>query len=144
MRRLYSELPAVEVGGRRLVGKVVFALLLAASAFIGAFSGLLIVYSTELPQVSELERYRPSAITEIYDDHGRVIGSFALQRRVIAAYDDFPKLLRDAVLSIEDKDFEKHWGVDFGRVLGAAWRDLSSGSRAQGASTLTKIGRAHV
>jgi penicillin-binding protein 1A len=100
-------------------------------------AGLLIVYSTDLPQISELERYRPSTITELYDDQGRQIGSFALQRRVLASYDDFPKVLRDAILSTEDKTFETHWGINFWRVFGATYRDVTSSSRAQGASTLT-------
>jgi len=121
----------------RIVPRVVFALLVVAAAIVGAFVGLFLVYSTDLPQVSELETYRPSAVTEVYDDQGRTIGSFALQRRVVVQYEDIPKVLRDAILSIEDKDFDKHWGVDFGRVFGAAWRDILSGSRAQGASTLT-------
>src|SRR5258706_15881629 len=137
MQSLYSELPAVQVGGKKLVGRLVFGLLVLASALVGAFAGLLLVYSTELPQITELERYRPSTVTELYDDQGRVIGSFALQRRVIARYEDFPKVLRDAVTSIEDKDFEKHWGIDWWRGFGAAYHDLTSGSRAQGASTLT-------
>jgi penicillin-binding protein 1A len=79
-----------------LVGRVVFGLLVLAAALAGSFCGLLIVYSTDLPQVTELEHYRPAAITELYDDQGRVIGSFALQRRVIAGYDDLPAVLRDA------------------------------------------------
>src|SRR5947199_208757 len=78
MKFLYSGLPEVHVGGKKLVGRVVFGLLLLASALTGALSGLLIVYSTDLPQMSELERYRPSTITELYDAHGQVIGSFAL------------------------------------------------------------------
>ena len=134
---LYSDLPPVQVGGRKFVGRVFFGLLLLAAAAIGAAAGLLFVYTTDLPQVNELERYRPSAVTELYDDQGRVIGSFALQRRVIASYDDFPKVLRDAVISTEDKDFERHWGINFWRILGAAYRDLVAGSKAQGASTLT-------
>src|SRR5215471_4149039 len=138
MKFLYSDLPEVHVGGKKLVRRVVFALLLVTSALIGTLGGLLIVYSTDLPQISELERYRPSTITEIYDDRGQVIGSFALQRRVLlASYDDFPKVLRDAIISTEDKSFEHHWGINFWRVLGATWRDVTSGSRAQGASTLT-------
>jgi penicillin-binding protein 1A len=137
MKFLYSDLPEVHVGGKKLVRRVVFALLLIVSSLIGSLAGLLIVYSTDLPQISELERYRPSTITEIYDDHDNVIGSFALQRRVLASYDDFPKLLRDAIISTEDKNFEKHWGINFWRVLGATYRDITSGSRAQGASTLT-------
>ena len=120
-----------------MVGRVVFSLLVLASALMGTLAGLLIVYSTDLPQISELEHYRPSTITELYDDTGKVIGSFALQRRVLASYDDFPKVLRDAIMSIEDKNFEQHWGIDLWRVMGATYRDVASGSRSQGASTLT-------
>src|SRR5205085_2925102 len=137
MKSLYSDLPPVHLAGKQLVGRVLFGMLVLAAIVVGALGGLFLVYSTDLPQVSELEKYRPSAITELYDDQGRVIGTFALQRRVIASYEDFPKILRDAVISIEDKDFERHWGIDLQRVLGAAYRDVMSGSRAQGASTLT-------
>jgi penicillin-binding protein 1A len=118
-------------------GRVGFLLLALGAAVVGAFVGLLLVSSTDLPQISQLERYRPSSVTELYDDRGREIGSFALQRRVIVSYDDIPKVLRDAVISIEDKDFERHGGVDVWRVLGAAYRDFRSGGRVQGASTLT-------
>ena len=122
---------------RRLAGRLGFLLLALIAASIGAMAGSLLVYSTDLPQIGELEHYRPSSITELYDDQGREIGSFALQRRVIVGYDDIPKILREAVISIEDKDFERHWGVDVWRVLGAAYRDFRSGGRVQGASTLT-------
>ena len=137
MKSLYAELPQVKVAGRTLVGRVVFALMVLASALLGAFAGLVVVYSTDLPEINQLESYRPTSVTELYDDKGVVVGSFALQRRVVVNYDDIPKVLRDAVISIEDKDFEKHWGIDFWRILGAAYRDIVSGNRAQGASTLT-------
>ena len=137
MTSLYDNLPPVEVGGRKLVGRVVFGLLVLMAALLGTGCGLLLVYSTDLPQVTELEQYRPSSITELYDDQGRIIGSFALQRRMIGQYEDFPKVLRDAIISTEDKDFEHHFGINIWRVGGAAVRDLTSGSRAQGASTLT-------
>jgi penicillin-binding protein 1A len=137
MRTLYENLPEVEIGGRKLVGRVMFGLLVLVSALVGATAGLLLVYTTDLPQVDALEAYRPSSITEIYGDHGRVIGSFALQRRVVATYDDFPPMLRDALVSIEDKDFYKHSGINFFRIVGAAYRDIESGGKVQGASTLT-------
>jgi penicillin-binding protein 1A len=137
MRSLYQDLPPLEIAGKKLVGRVLFGLLVLASALIGATSGLLLVYSTDLPQVEELERYRPSSITELYDDHGRIIGSFALQRRVVASYEDYPQVLRDALISIEDKDFYRHWGINVWRIAGAAYRDIESGGKVQGASTLT-------
>src|SRR6476469_1270932 len=135
--KFLAKLPAFSVAGKPLVGRVVFGVLALTSAFLGTMAGLLIVYSTDLPQISDLERYRPSTITELYDDRGRQLGSFALQRRVLASYDDFPKVLRDAILYTEDKTFETHWGINFWRVFGATYRDVTSNSRAQGASTLT-------
>jgi penicillin-binding protein 1A len=137
MRSLYDHLPTVEIAGRKFVGRVLFSLLVLISALVGATAGLLLVYTTDLPQVDALEAYRPSSITELYDDRGRVIGSFALQRRVVATYDDFPPVLRDALVSIEDKDFYTHSGINFWRIVGAAYRDIESGGKVQGASTLT-------
>jgi len=137
MKSLYEDLPPVEIAGRKFVGRVLFSLLVLISALVGATAGLLLVYTTDLPQVEALEAYRPSTITELYDDNGRVIGSFALQRRVVAAYDDFAPVLRDALISIEDKDFYRHSGINFWRIVGAAYRDIESGGKVQGASTLT-------
>ena len=137
MKVLYENLPEVEIGGRKLVGRVLFGLLILIAILVGATGGLLLVYTTDLPQVDALEAYRPSSITELYDAHGKVIGSFALQRRVVVGYDDFPPVLRDALISIEDKDFYKHSGINFWRIAGAAYRDIRSGGTVQGASTLT-------
>ncbi len=137
MKVLYENLPEVEIGGRKLVGRVLFGLLILIAILVGATGGLLLVYTTDLPQVDALEAYRPSSITELYDDHGKVIGSFALQRRVVVGYEDFPPVLRDALVSIEDKDFYKHSGINFWRIVGAAYRDIQSGGKVQGASTLT-------
>src|SRR6202045_5136959 len=137
MKIIYQHLPTIEIGGRKLVRLVLFSLLILLSAAVGATAGLLLVYSTDLPQVEELERYRPSSVTELYDGQGRVIGTFALQRRVIASYDDYPEVLRNALVSIEDKDFYRHSGINIWRIAGAAYRDIESGGRVQGASTLT-------
>ena len=103
----------------------------------GSLAGLTLVYSVDLPQINDLERFRPSTTTDLYDQKGRIIGSFALERRIIVNYDDFSPVLRQAVISIEDKNFESHWGVNVFRVLGAVWHDIRSHGRMQGASTLT-------
>ena len=137
MKIIYQHLPSIEIAGRKLVGRVLFGFLVLLSAVVGAAVGLLLVYSTDLPQVEELERYRPSSVTELYDTQGRVIGTFALQRRVIASYDDYPEVLRNALVSIEDKDFYRHSGINLWRIVGAAYRDIESGGKVQGASTLT-------
>ncbi|MFI5088377.1 MAG: penicillin-binding protein 1A, partial [Terriglobales bacterium] len=127
----------VEVKSGKTASRLLFALLVLLAALVGTGAGLLLVYSTDLPQVEELEHYRPSSVTQLYDDQGRIIGSFALQRRVVASHDDFPPVLRDALISIEDKDFYRHFGINVWRIVGAAYHDIESGGKVQGASTLT-------
>jgi penicillin-binding protein 1A len=137
MKAVLEETASVDSRRKKLVGRFVFGLLVLLSALVGALGGLLLVYSTDLPQVEQLENYRPISTTELYDIQGRTIGTFALQRRVVASFQDFPPVLRDALISIEDKDFYRHWGVNFWRIVGAAYRDIQSGGKVQGASTLT-------
>ncbi len=122
---------------RRIARRITFFTLLSLSAVFGALCGLMLVYSVDLPQMDDLAKYRPSTTTELLDIHGRVIGSFALERRVVEPYDAFPPVLREAIISIEDKSFESNWGVNLIRAVGAAYRDLHSDEKAQGASTLT-------
>src|SRR5258706_16407821 len=98
MDLLAQDASPVETGERSVVGYFVFALLILLAAAVGAGAGLLLVYSTDLPQVEQLEHYRPSSVTELYDDQSRVIGTFALQRRVVAGYDDYPEVLRNALV----------------------------------------------
>ncbi len=125
-------------GGKwKVTGRVAFATLLLLSIITGSLSGLMLVYSVNLPQINDLERYRPSTTTDLYDRKGRVIGSFALERRVVVNYDDFAPILREAVISIEDKNFESHWGINVLRIAGALIHDLRGHSHVQGASTLT-------
>jgi penicillin-binding protein 1A len=124
-------------GSRKVAGSVALVFLALLAVAFGSLSGLMLVYSVNLPQIQDLERYQPITTTELYDIHSRQFGSFALQRRIDVNYNDFSPILRQAVISIEDKNFESHWGINLFRVIGAAYHDLRSKGRAQGASTLT-------
>src|SRR5215471_6056623 len=125
------------IQSRRIFGQLALFILLLLAAGVGSLAGLVFVYSANLPQVHALLDYRPDVMTEIYADDGTVIGRFALERRVLVTYDQIPPVLRDAVLSIEDRHFESHIGVDIIRILRAGVTDLLEWRRAQGASTLT-------
>jgi penicillin-binding protein 1A len=122
---------------RKVAGKVAFLVLLLLAVVTGSLAGLMLVFSVNLPQINDLEHYRPSTMTHLYDSKGRVIGSFALEKRIIVNYGDFAPVLHQAVISIEDKNFDSHWGINVFRIAGALWHDLRSHGRAQGASTLT-------
>ena len=123
--------------GWKLIDRVALAFLLLCSVALGAAAGLLFVYESDLPEIHALETYRPNVVTEIYADDGQLVGSFALQRRILMTWEQIPKVLYNAVTAIEDQHFEDHWGIDFPRVAGAAYRNLIKRRKAEGASTIT-------
>ncbi len=123
--------------GWKLIDRVALAFLLLCAITLGAATGLLFVYESDLPEIHALETYRPNVVTEIYADDGQLIGSFALQRRILMTWEQIPKVLYNAVTAIEDQHFEDHWGVDFPRVAGAAYRNILKRRKAEGASTIT-------
>src|SRR5690349_3392189 len=119
--------------GWKLIDRVALAFLLLCSIALGAGCGLLFVYASDLPEIHALETYRPNVVTEIYADDGQLVGSFALQRRILMTYEQCPRVLYSAVTAIEDQHFEEHWGIDFPRVAGATYRNILKGRRAEGA-----------
>ncbi|HMD32920.1 MAG TPA: PBP1A family penicillin-binding protein, partial [Candidatus Acidoferrales bacterium] len=121
----------------RWLRETAYAILIVLSIAIGASVGVIFVYSSELPEVRALEDYKPDTVTELYAADGQLVGTFALQRRILVSYEQIPKVLRDALISTEDQHFEDHWGIDVPRVFQAAWRNVASGRVRQGASTLT-------
>ncbi|HMI52740.1 MAG TPA: PBP1A family penicillin-binding protein [Candidatus Saccharimonadales bacterium] len=123
--------------GWKLIDRVALAFLLLCSIALGAACGLLFVYSSDLPELRALETYRPNVVTEIYADDGQLVGSFALQRRILMTYEQCPKVLYSAVTSIEDQHFEEHWGIDFPRIAGAAYRNILKHRITGGASTIS-------
>jgi penicillin-binding protein 1A len=127
----------MRIGGNTLLGRLALTFLILCAIAIGAAVGLLFVYSSDLPEIRALEDYRPMTETQLYADDGQSIGTFALERRILVTYNQIPKVLKAAVLTTEDQHFEEHWGVDFPRVLQAAWHDMRHHKIAEGASTLT-------
>src|SRR5271165_3151092 len=123
--------------GWKLIDRVALAFLLLCAIALGAACGLLFVYASDLPEIRALETYRPTVVTEIYADDGQMVGSFALQRRILMTYEQCPKVLFSAVISIEDQHYEDHWGIDFPRIASAAWRNLVKRRITAGASTIT-------
>lgn len=122
---------------RKQSRRAIFLSLLGISAIFGSLVGLTLVSVTDLPQIEDLEHYRPSTTTELLDVHGRIFGSFALERRIVVGYNDIPPVLHDTILSIEDKSFESNPGINLFRAVGAAVVDVRTKGRRQGASTLT-------
>ncbi len=72
----------------------------------------------------------PQLVTGLFDGQAR-------SKRRLVKYDDIPKVMVDAVTSIEDRRFFHHNGVNYWRLLQAGWIDLRQGGNRQGGSTIT-------
>jgi penicillin-binding protein 1A len=111
--------------------------LFVIAAVLGVVSGIVFAYVGDLPQISALDDYAPNTITRVYAANGQVIGEFATERRVVVKYEDISPLLHNAIISAEDADFDRHFGVSISRIIVTAAEDVIK-RRLAGASTLTQ------
>ena len=81
-----------------------------------ASAALFFYYASSAPKISRSDLTSQS-ITTIYDDQNRVISRLGAQKREYAKDNQIPKQLKNAVVSIEDRRFYKHHGVDTIRIL---------------------------
>jgi penicillin-binding protein 1A len=115
-----------------------YGFLLLGFIVVGAAVGILLGYEYNLPRIQSLEDYHPDVITDIYSDDDKVIGEFAVERRIIINFQDIPPHLHLAILAAEDDQFYNHSGIDYFSVPRAAYKDIVKMSRAEGASTITQ------
>ena len=106
------------------------------TAVFGGLFGMLLGYSFDLPQVQELQQIRPNVVSYVYSADGQILGDYALERRILVTYDQIPEQLKQTIIAAEDSNFFEHSGIDFGRFLITAVRNIQRGQLA-GASTLT-------
>jgi penicillin-binding protein 1A len=114
-----------------------FGLALAGVVSIAIIGGVaLAVAYPNLPDVSELSDYRPKLPLRIYSADGVLMGEFGEERRNLTPIAQIPKVMKEAVLAIEDSRFYSHGGVDYRGLLRAAIANLGR-VKSQGASTIT-------
>ncbi len=89
-----------------------------------------------LPDITDLSDYRPKLPMRIYSTEGTLIGEFGEERRRLTPVGDIPKVMKDAVLAIEDARFYAHGGVDYIGVIRAGLANVGR-AKSQGASTIT-------
>ena len=96
----------------------------------------LVTATPNLPDTSSLTDYRPRQPLRVFAADGPLLAEFGEERRIYTPIGQIPKVMKDAVLAIEDANFYRHGGVDFKGVLRAALAQFSE-AKSQGASTIT-------
>mgnify|MGYP002735511763 CR=1 FL=1 len=122
--------------GRFLIKTLFFGLGLAVC---GLIFGTLVVSSVwpNLPNLTAMTDYRPRIPLRIYSADKILLAEYGEERRNVLRIDEFPEVMKLAILAAEDDNFYEHSGVDWRGVARAALANISSGGRAQGASTIT-------
>src|ERR1700742_191239 len=116
-------------------GTVVFLVGVAAAA------GLIWHFSKDLPDYSQLQDYEPPVMTRVHASDGALLAEYARERRLYLPIQAVPKLVINAFLAAEDKNFYEHGGIDYSGMARAAVvyaENYGSNRRPQGASTITQ------
>jgi penicillin-binding protein 1A len=121
----------------RFAGHAGLAALFITVALLGVMSGVMFAYAGDLPLISGLDGYAPSAITRVYAANGETLAEFATERRLVISYDEIAPNLRNAIISAEDKGFNNHFGLSITAMLARVSSDLLRRRLVAGGSTLT-------
>ncbi len=135
-----KEQAAAPAAPRSLAGQLLmwaFGIAAAGMLVVALLVGLALAMAyPQLPDVSDLSDYRPKLSMRVYSVEGTQIGEFGEERRNLTPFKDIPKVMKDAVLAIEDARFYQHGGVDYIGLLRASLANLGR-AKSQGASTIT-------
>lgn len=105
---------------------------------IGVF-GIILKYRMELPNIqSMVEDYKPQMATIIYDKNNNVIDNLSVEAREVAKLEDISPYVKEAFLSIEDKQFYSHHGLHFKGIVRAVLTNFLRGKATQGGSSITQ------
>ncbi|WP_455466877.1 penicillin-binding protein 1A [Bartonella sp. B39] len=97
--------------------------------------------TSALPDYEVLSLYEPSVMTRVHAADGSLMAEFATKYRLYLPIQSIPKILKEAFISAEDKNFYHHFGLDpegLSRALINNIRNIGSGRRPEGASTITQ------
>jgi penicillin-binding protein 1A len=111
--------------------------ILLALPFIGYFA-LWLIFARGLPSAESLLNYQPVLPTYVRDVNGQPVQSFARERRVQLAYEEYPRHLINAFIAAEDRTFFSHPGIDIPGIISAIFTNVTSSGRPVGASTITQ------
>ncbi|MBP1043325.1 PBP1A family penicillin-binding protein [Vagococcus sp. BWB3-3] len=122
---------------RRIFLKIFLGLLFLGCIAFLAVSAVVYSYVKESPKL-ETSKLEGVLSSRILGPDGKLLFELYTQKRETVPINEVPPLLKQAIISIEDKRFEEHIGVDPIRIAGAAVANFTGSGGLQGGSTLTQ------
>jgi penicillin-binding protein 1A len=121
------------------VKRLRFAAILLAVLVLGVISfvfGIFVSIASDLPSLTKFSQYKEEQSSVLTDDFGHPIGVLSQQNRVIVTSTQIPQIVKNAVISIEDKRFRTNSGIDIRGIARAFVDDIRHKGTVQGASTI--------
>lgn len=118
--------------------KIVAFLLAAFLVGIIASAALYASVLSSLPQIMKIDDYKPLMVSDVYARGGEKLGEYFRENRTLTPIDKIPKMLRDAFLAIEDRQFYEHTGINYMAIIRALATNVVAGKSKVGASTITQ------
>lgn len=109
---------------------------LILAALVGGF-GLFVYYASDAPELTEKD-LRGNYTSDFVDMNGEVIYTLGGFDRKFATSEDYPEVMIDAIMAIEDQRFNSHFGIDPIGIARAAIGYLVEGQIVGGGSTITQ------
>ncbi len=119
----------------RYIKLLILVLLLAG---LGATAVFVYVNTRNLPDVKNLEHWKPSQVSKVYASDGSLLTEFFIQRRQYVSIDKIPDHVKNAFVAIEDRTFYENPGIDIWGILRAAFINITSGRIVAGGSTISQ------
>ena len=127
------------MSGWKRFGQVTIAIVvIVLFGVVGVGIGVANWMKQDLPSPSSLQTIAPPVKTLVYDINGKLVHEFYKENRSLVPLRQIPRPMVDAIISIEDRRFYTHWGIDPVRVMGALVADIVQRRAAEGASTITQ------
>jgi penicillin-binding protein 1A len=124
---------------RRRLKKLRFMAILLAVMLLGLISfafGMFMAVASDLPELENRYEFTHAKNTALLDDQGRPLGVLSQQNRIILTPNEIPQIVKDAVISVEDKRFYSNSGIDLRGIGRAFVQDVVHKGAVQGASTI--------
>jgi penicillin-binding protein 1A len=127
------------VDGKPRLKRLRFVAIVLAVLVLGLVSfvfGIFISVASDLPSLAKFSQLKDARSSVLLDDLGHPLGVVSQHNRVIVTPGQIPQIVKQAVISIEDKRFRSNSGVDLRGIARAVLQDVAHKGSVQGASTI--------
>ncbi|MFC4768862.1 transglycosylase domain-containing protein [Effusibacillus consociatus] len=118
--------------GKKVIRSIVLAMIITGTIVLG------VGCAVTLPAMDPSKLETPNTVTRIYDRNQKPAVEIRLNKGDPVPYAKVPEYLKQAIVATEDRQFYDHDGISYRAIARAVYKDIITGSKAEGGSTITQ------